>query len=58
MKFSVTFYILIGFIVGAAISCLLSDFQSILMGTDYLIIKSYMVPSSFGAIYGVVIGFL
>ena len=58
MKFSVTFYILIGFIVGAAISCLLSIFQSILMGTDYLLLRSYIMPSSMGAIYGVIISFL
>lgn len=58
MKFSAAFYIIIGFITGAAILCLLSIFQYVLMGSDFLILKNYMVPSSFGALVGVIISYL
>lgn len=58
MKFGATFHIIIGLIIGAVILCLLSIFQYILIDADILVLKNYMVPAGFGAIVGVIVGYL
>ena len=58
MKFGPTFHIIIGLIAGAVVLCLLSMFQFILIDTEFLELRNYIAPAGFGAIAGVIIGYL
>lgn len=58
MKFSDTFYIIIGFLVGTVLLCLFSILQNILIGADFIILRSYIAPFSFGGVSGAIISYL